>query len=94
MTFTSDATALRLVINRNQIELMCRAYDNADGRWLINPMFFDPLGMSPPYPCATQGFDEPNGDQAPLRRPDGSVVPDTRPRQTRAPWWGQTFFKA
>ncbi len=80
MTFTSDATALRLAINRNQIELMCRAYDNADGRWLINPMFFDPLRMSPPYPCATQGFDEPNGDQAPLRRPDGSVVPDQQDR--------------
>lgn len=80
VTFTSDATALRLAINRNQIELMCRAYDNADGRWLINPMFFDPLRMSPPYPCATQGFDEPNGDQAPLRRPDGSVVPDQQDR--------------
>jgi hypothetical protein len=76
VTFASDATALRLAINRNQIELMCRAYDNADGCRLINPMFFDPLGMRPLYPCATRRFDEPNGDQAPLRRPDSSVVPD------------------
>jgi phosphoserine phosphatase len=76
VTFTADATALRLVINRNQIEVMCRAYANVDGHWLVNPMFIKPLGMSPPYPCATQGFDEPNGDQAPLLRPDGSVVPD------------------
>jgi hypothetical protein len=76
VTFASDATALRLAINRNQIELMCRAYDNADGRRLINPMLFDPLGMSPLYPCATTGFGETNGDQAPLRRPDSSVVPD------------------
>ena len=75
-TFIGDATALRLVINRNQIELMCRAYANLDGRWLVNPMFIDPLGISPPYPCAAQGFDEPNGDQTPLLRPDGSVVPD------------------
>jgi phosphoserine phosphatase len=76
VTFMGDATALRLVINRNQIEIMCRAYANLDGRWLVNPMFIKPLGVSPPYPCATQGFDQPNGDQTPLLRPDGSVVPD------------------
>ncbi|WP_262491068.1 HAD family hydrolase [Mycobacterium simiae] len=75
-TFTADATALRLVLNHHQIELMCRAYANADGRWLVNPFFIDPLPMRPPYPCATQGFDEPDGGQAPLRQPDGSVVPD------------------
>lgn len=76
VTFISDATALRLVINRNQIEVMCRAYADLDGRWLVNPMFIKPLGISPPYPCATQGFDQPNGDQVPLARPDGGVVPD------------------
>ena len=80
VTFVADATALRLVINRNQIELMCRAYANLDGRWLVNPMFIKPLGMSPPYPCATQGFDEPNGDQGPLLAPDGGVVPDQQDR--------------
>ena len=79
-TFIADATALRLVINRNQIELMCRAYANLDGRWLVNPMFIKPLGVSPPYPCATQGFDQTNGDQAPLLRPDGGVVPDQQDR--------------
>ncbi len=79
-TFTADATALRLVINRNQIELMCRAYADLDGRWLVNPMFINPLGMSPPYPCATQGFDEPDGNQGPLPRPDGTVVPDQQDR--------------
>ncbi len=79
-TFTADATALRLVINRNQIELMCRAYADLGGRWLVNPMFINPLGISPAYPCATQGFDEPNGDQGPLLRPDGSVVPDQQDR--------------
>ncbi|CAM4200089.1 HAD phosphoserine phosphatase-like hydrolase, family IB [Mycobacterium basiliense] len=79
-TFTTDATALRLIINRNQIELMCRAYANTDGRWLVNPMFINPLPVSPPYPCATQGFDDPAGGQVPLRRPDGSVVPDQQDR--------------
>ncbi|MDP7732039.1 MULTISPECIES: haloacid dehalogenase-like hydrolase [Mycobacterium] len=79
-TFVSDATALRLALNRNQIELMCRAYSNADGRWLINPTFIDPLPQSPPYPCATQGFDQPDGGQAALRGPDGSVVPDQQDR--------------
>jgi hypothetical protein len=76
VTFLSDATALRLVINRDQIEVMCRAYANLDGRWLVNPMFIKPLPLSPPYPCATQGYDQPNGDQSPLQRPDGGVVPD------------------
>ncbi|CDO90921.1 HAD family hydrolase [Mycobacterium triplex] len=80
VTFTADATALRLVINRNQIELMCRAYANPDGRWLVNPMFTNPLGVRPPYPCATQGFDAPDGGRAPLLRPDGSVVPDQQDR--------------
>ncbi|BBX56742.1 hypothetical protein MSHO_20870 [Mycobacterium shottsii] len=75
-TFLTDATALRLVINRNKIELMCRAYADADGRWLVNPMFIDPLPAHPPYPCATQGFDDPDGSRAPLRQPDGSVVAD------------------
>lgn len=76
VTFISDATALRLVLNRNQIELMCRAYSNSDGRWLVNPTFIEPLPMSPPYPCATQGFDVPDGGQGPLLLPDGSVVAD------------------
>lgn len=66
VTFVGDATAARLVLNRNQIELMCRAYDNADGRWLVNPTFLNPMPKSPPYPCATKGFDEPDGGQAPL----------------------------
>ncbi|MBW0015827.1 MAG: haloacid dehalogenase-like hydrolase [Mycobacterium sp.] len=80
VTLIADATALRLVINRNQIELMCRAYDNLDGRWLVNPMFIDPLQTSPPYPCASQGFERPDSDRAPLLRPDGSVVTDQQDR--------------
>jgi hypothetical protein len=72
----SRANPLCLVLNRNQIELTCRAYENSNGRWVIDPQFIDQLPQSPPYPCATQGFDEPNGGWAPLPRRDGSVVPD------------------
>ena len=36
-------TGLRLAINRNRPELMCHAYHNADGKWLVNPMFIDPM---------------------------------------------------
>ncbi|ORC01750.1 hypothetical protein B1T48_11125 [Mycobacterium persicum] len=80
VSFVTDATALRLVLNRNQIELMCWAYANADGKWMVNPVFIDPLPMSPPYPCATRGFDEPGGGQAPLRQADGTVLPDQQDR--------------
>lgn len=76
ISFLADATALRLVINRNKQELMCTAYDNADGRWIVNPMFIEPEKQADPYECATEGRIEPDGSEGPLRRPDGSVVPD------------------
>ena len=35
---------------------MCNAYDNEDGKWLINPMFIEPKGQrEEPYPCSTNG---------------------------------------
>lgn len=74
VTFLTDATALRLVINRNRTEIMCSAYDNADGNWLVNPMFIEPKEQAEPYECATEGYIEPDGGEGPLRRPDGSVV--------------------
>ena len=80
VTFLTDATALRLVLNRNKTELMCTAYDNAGGNWLVNPMFIDPKKQGDPYACATKGFIEPTGAKAPLHRPDGSVVPDQQDR--------------
>jgi phosphoglycolate phosphatase-like HAD superfamily hydrolase len=54
VAFVQDATDLKLVIDRHTIHLMCNARSNAGGRWLVQPMFIDPL---PPrtesYPCAT-----------------------------------------
>ncbi|POX54042.1 hypothetical protein C3489_14730 [Streptomyces sp. Ru71] len=79
VTFVSDATAAHLVINRNKPELMCRAYDDADGRWLVNPMFLQPLPRrTAPYPCSTTAYTAPDGTHRPVRRHDGSVVPDRR----------------
>ncbi|MBB5105914.1 phosphoserine phosphatase [Streptomyces spectabilis] len=77
VSFLRDATGLRLVLNRNKAELMCRAYDNGDRRWLINPMFIEPKGkQSAPYPCATTGYTGRDGTKAPVRRADGSVIAD------------------
>ncbi|WP_432188751.1 haloacid dehalogenase-like hydrolase [Streptomyces sp. Tue6028] len=77
VAFVGDATGAHLVLNRNKSELMCRAYDDADGRWLVNPMFIEPLPRKPDdYPCATTAYNAPDGGRGPVRRPDGSVVPD------------------
>ncbi|MGW3147681.1 haloacid dehalogenase-like hydrolase [Streptomyces sp. NPDC001177] len=77
VTFVGDATGVHLAVNRNKPELMCRAYDDADGRWLVTPMFIDPLPRRPhPYPCSTTAYTAPDGTHGPLRREDGSPVPD------------------
>jgi phosphoserine phosphatase len=79
VTFVGDATGAHLAINRNKSELMCRAYDDADGRWLVNPMFIEPLPRRPdPYPCSTTAYNEPDGSRGPVRRRDGAVVPDQK----------------
>ncbi|MBJ6637976.1 haloacid dehalogenase-like hydrolase [Streptomyces sp. DHE7-1] len=77
VTFVGDATGAHLVIDREKPELMCRAYDDADRRWLVNPMFIDPLPpRTAPYPCSTTAWTAPDGTPGPVRRADGSVVPD------------------
>ncbi|MGH4030663.1 haloacid dehalogenase-like hydrolase [Actinomycetota bacterium Odt1-20B] len=79
VTFVGDATGAHLVLNRNKNEVMCRAYDNADGRWVVNPMFIEPLPRkADPYPCATAAYNKPEGGFGPLLRDDGSVVPDQK----------------
>lgn len=79
VTFVGDATGTHLVLNRNKNEIMCRGYDDADGRWAVNPMFIEPLPRkTDPYPCATEGFTRPDGTLGPVRRGDGSVIPDQR----------------
>ncbi|MFG2619736.1 haloacid dehalogenase-like hydrolase [Streptomyces sp. NPDC048507] len=81
ISFLRDATALRLVVNRNKNELMCRAYDNSDGKWIVNPMFIEPKKQkSSPYPCSTTGYVDHDGTPGPVRRGDTSVVPDQTDR--------------
>ena len=81
VTFVRDATGSHLVLNRNQDEVMCRAYDNADGRWLVNPMFIEPLPRKANrYPCATSGYINEDGSLSAVRRHDGGIVPDQRDR--------------
>ncbi|MFD4657323.1 haloacid dehalogenase-like hydrolase [Kitasatospora sp. NPDC058444] len=77
VTFVGDATGLRLAINRQAAELMCHAYRNADGRWLVNPMFIDPLPALPcRYPCSTTAYTGPDGTAGPVLDDDGQVIPD------------------
>ncbi|MFG2499013.1 haloacid dehalogenase-like hydrolase [Streptomyces sp. NPDC048441] len=77
VTFVGDATGAHLVLNRNKNEVMCRAYDNADGRWVVNPMFIEPMKQKPDlYPCSTAAYNAPDGSKGPVLREDGSVVPD------------------
>ncbi|MCK6544360.1 haloacid dehalogenase-like hydrolase, partial [Myxococcota bacterium] len=49
-----DATDVKLVINRNKTQIMCNAYANVTGNWLVQPMFIAPRGQkSSPYACST-----------------------------------------
>lgn len=77
VSFMTDATALKLAINRNKTELMCHAYDNEDGTWLINPMFIDPKEQrEEPYPCSTGGAILPDGSTGPLTDVSGNLIED------------------
>lgn len=81
VSFLSDATSLRLVLNRNKTELMCSAYNDEDGRWIVNPMFIGPKGKQEDrYPCSTEGRIEPDGSSAPLPDGHGNPVPDQEDR--------------
>lgn len=77
VTFMADATALRLVINRNKTELMCNAYANLDEKWIINPMFIEPKKQqTAPYACTTAGRILPDDTMGPLTDANGNPIPD------------------
>lgn len=79
VTFVQDALALKLVINRNRKELMCNAYGNAHGSWLINPMFIEPSELQrEPYPCSTAACQDASGTLGPCRDEDGALIADQR----------------
>ncbi|MDO9379421.1 MAG: HAD family hydrolase [Nocardioidaceae bacterium] len=79
ITMVADATRAHVVLNRNGAEIMCQAYANQDGRWLVTPMFIQPLPQLPGrYPCATEGREKRDGSLGPVRGIDGRVIPDQR----------------
>ncbi len=76
-----DATALRLVVNRQRAEVMCHAYHDADGRWLVNPMYIAPLGQrAKAYPCSTSACMDASGAGVPCLDDAGAVIPDQEDR--------------
>lgn len=77
ISFMIDATEARLAINRNKTELMCHAYDNEDGKWLINPMFIEPKDKKDEaYKCSTNGEILPDGGTGPLKDIAGNLIED------------------
>lgn len=75
-----DATGVHVVINRNKAELMCHAFYNRDRRWVVNPMFIEPLPKyEPGYPCSTTAFTRADGSAGPVRD-GGRIVPDQEDR--------------
>ena len=76
-----DATALRLVINRNRAEVMCHAYHDSDGRWVVNPMYIEPLPKrAEPYPCSTTACTDTTGEAVPCLDDTGAVIADQEDR--------------
>lgn len=79
LTFLQDATNLKLVINRNKKALMCNAYDNADNRWIINPMFIEPKGeFRDGYPCSTNACKSSTGQGIPCLNEKGEKILDQK----------------
>ncbi|HEU5055373.1 MAG TPA: HAD family hydrolase [Kofleriaceae bacterium] len=74
--FMRDAT-YKLALNRNKRELMCFAYDNLDGAWLVNPMFVAPRPQQTSlYPCSTTACKDEFGTGRPCVNDAGQVIPD------------------
>lgn len=77
VTFLQDATAMKLVVNRNKKEIMCNAYRNHGGRWLVNPMFINPKPRHDAgYACSTTACADAAGAAAPCLDEAGEVIPD------------------
>jgi phosphoserine phosphatase len=77
ITFLQDATGLKLAINRNKKELMCNAFANAGGSWIVNPMFIQPRPQqTTPYPCSTSACKDAAGASVPCRDENGALIAD------------------
>jgi len=79
VSMVRDGVGVHVVLNRNKAELMCYAFDNADKRWAVNPMFIEPLPkMKGTYPCSTTAYTDFAGNPGPVKRINGSVIPDQK----------------
>lgn len=77
ITFLQDATGLKLAINRNKKELMCNAYANAGGKWIVNPMFIQPRAQqTAAYPCSTTACVDAAGASVACLDENGALIPD------------------
>jgi len=77
ISFMQDASALKLVLNRNKKELMCNAYANAGGRWLVNPMFIEPLPQrTSAYACSTSACKDESGKAVACKDETGAPIAD------------------
>jgi hypothetical protein len=77
VSFVQDASDLKLVIDRNKMQLMCNAWANAGGRWIVQPMFIQPLPRrTEPYPCSTAV----DAEGKPIVDEEGHALPDQLPK--------------
>ena len=73
IAFVRDATSLKLALNRNKTELMCNAYANAGGKWVVQPMFIGPKSQKTSgYACSTAKDAAGN----PIVDENGQPIPD------------------
>lgn len=77
VAFMQDATGLKLAINRNKSELMCNAYHDVGGNWLVNPMFIAPKdAYADGYACSADACVRPDGSGGPCTDERGAAIPD------------------
>jgi hypothetical protein len=68
-----DATFLKLAINRNKTQIMCNAYSDYLGRWIVQPMFIAPRPcLTTPYACTSAT----DATGAPIRDESGAPMVD------------------
>jgi phosphoserine phosphatase len=74
--FLRDST-YKLALNRNKKELMCFAYDDLDGSWIVNPMFIAPKAQQlAPYRCSTSACKDASGVSGPCINDAGEIIED------------------
>lgn len=77
VAFLQDAIGLRLAINRNKKELMCNAYHDFGGNWLVNPMFIAPKErLEGGYACSVDACKDSTGAGVPCKDERGEPIPD------------------